>query len=358
MKEANNQNLFADPSELEKPVEIPDTKQNDLLASVPGYNPGSTTDDSVIEVRFCTSGRLSAPPVLKFRDYTLLASQIIAEYREVLDPDAEDEHYHPIIEKVLNAMVVDDFDCGLLHIEEVKEVLLNIHGKWWGNNLTNFRYLINPAIKDEKKLMASENISVADIPLSAIEVVPLDNEVKEPINIDVHGTIVKFVYPRIRNVGIVDSMVKLKFAVEEQQFYKLKEILKYNRKHEDNPEMKISVDLKEAQAYDEYLAERARWRIIYSNAQLICGINDDIFSTFDDRVKAITEDKRLLAKHWEAYWDFLQGKGKFGIKDEAEFYSDILNQKVRRPFLFRAITLMPWDSVVSDRDGSVKIHFG
>jgi hypothetical protein len=235
---------------------------------------------------------------------------------------------------------------------------LNVHGKWWGNNLTNFRYLINPDIEDESKLTSPENISIADIPLSAIEIVPLASEIKEPININVHGTVVKFVYPRIRNVGIVDSLMKSKFAVDEQRFFKLKEILKHNRKHDNNPESKIPVDILESQAHDDYLAERARWRIIYSNAQLICGIDDDVFSTFEDRVKAITEDKRLLARHWEAYWDFIQGKGKFGVKNEAEFYSDILNQKVRRPFLFRTITFMPWDSVVSDGDGSVKIHFG
>jgi hypothetical protein len=51
------------------------------------------------------------------------ASQAISEM-----PTATD--HLRLVTKILNTMVVEeDFDCGLLHIEEAKEVLMNVHGK-------------------------------------------------------------------------------------------------------------------------------------------------------------------------------------------------------------------------------------
>jgi len=361
MKEITNQDLFVDPAELIKQVEAEKSsavEKDNLLAKVDNQELGTVDDGATVEVKFCTGGRLSAPPILHFRDYTLQASQVMAEYQGQIDSDEDDVSYYPMFERVLNAMVVEDFDCGQLHIEEAKEVLLNVYGKWWGRSLNNFRYLINPDIEDEAKLTAAENISIADIPLSSLNVIPLASEIKEPINITVHGITVRFVYPRIRNIGIADKVLKIKFAVEEQKFFKIKELIKFNKKHEDDPENKILVDLAEAQAYEDYVLERERWRIIYNNAQLICGIDNEVLSTFEDRVKALVEDKRLLAKHWEIYWKFIEGKGKFGVENKAEFFSDVLNQKVTRPFLIRAFNFMPWDSMVSDGDESSKICFG
>jgi hypothetical protein len=345
MKEANNANLFADPAEMERKTE---------LAAVlpPGVLPGKGdfAMEPAVEVRFCTGGRLSAPPVLHFRDYSMLASQELAEL-----PAAKD--HLPIIVRILNSMVVEDFDCGLLHMEEAKEVLLNVYGKWWGNHLTGFRYLINPDIEDRDKLLAKENISVADIPLDALEVVPLAPEIKEPVNIKVHGIVVKFIYPRIRNSGIVDDLLKVKFAVQEQQFHKLKQILEYNSKQAD-PEMKKEVNIQEAEEYETYLAERAKWRLIYMRAQEICGVDDTVLETMDARIEALTENTKISVRHWQLFTGFLEGKGKFGLKNEAEFYSDVLNQKVRRPFLFYTWNLIP--SSTLERPGNVddSVSFG
>ena len=345
MKEANNQNLFADPSDLDDKTEL-------AAAMPPNVETGKkvSIDEPTVEVRFCTGGRLSAPPILHFHDYSMLASQELSEIPASLD------HLDPIT-RILNSMVVEDFDCGLLHVEEAKEILLNVYGKWWGNKLTGFRYFINPDIEDYEKLISKENISEADIPLSALEIVPLDKEIKEPINILVNGITVKFIYPRIRNAGIVESMLKEKFAIEEQQFHKIRQIIEYNSKQTDPEQMK-EVNIQEQEAYREYLAERAKWRLIYLRAQEVCGINNEIFETFDDRVKALTENTKITVRHWQLFTDFLQGKGKFGLKDEAEFYSDIIGQKVRRPFQFYTYYLIP--SSAMERPGNVddSISFG
>jgi hypothetical protein len=343
--EVNNKTLFADPTDLEKKPE--------LTAILPSTTPSgkeNTIDEPTVEVKFCTGGRLSAPPILHFRDYSMLASQELADL-----PAAKD--HLPVIIRILNSMVVEDFDCGLLHLEEAKEALINVYGKWWGNHLTGFRYLLNPDLEEKDELLAKENISIADIPLSALEVTPLDPEVKEPICIRVHKVTVKFIYPRIRNSGIVEDLLKTKFAVQEQQFHKLKQVLDYNSKQSD-PSNKKEIDLKEAEDYEEYLAERAKWRLIFMRAQEICGIDDDVLETMDDRITALTKNTKISVRHWQQYTEFLEGKGKFGLKNEAEFYSDILNQKVKRPFLFYTWSFIPSSTMERPGDVDDSISFG
>jgi hypothetical protein len=350
MKEANNQNLFG--------TSNPQAKGNDMT-SMDVVSPVKVSvkpyleDESIVEVKLCTGGRLSAPAVLHFRDYNMQASQAISEM-----PTATD--HLSLVTKILNAMVVEeDFDCGLLHIEEAKEVLMNVHGKWWGSTISGFRYLINPDIKDEEQLFSKENISEADIPLAAIEVKPLDHEIKEPINITVHGVTVGFVYPRIQNVGIIESSLKMRYAEEEQRFFKLKQTLEFNSKQKD-PSTKFDVNVAEAEEYQKYLADRGEWRTVLMRAQEIVRVNDDIFNSgnLDERVNAVQNDKRITTRHWIKWAEFLEGKGKFGVKNDVEFYSDILNQKVRRPFRFHTYSFIPNKLVEREGDESSSISFG
>jgi hypothetical protein len=350
MKEANNQNLFGASSQLSKQADA----QSLTIASpvIMAVKP-CLEDASVVEVKFCTGGRLSAPPTLHFRDYNMQASQAISEM-----PTSTD--HLRLVTKILNAMVVEEnFDCGLLHIEEAKEILMNVHGKWWGSTISGFRYLLNPDIEDGDKLFAKENISEADIPLSAIEVEPLASEIREPINITVHGITVGFVYPRIQNVGIIEDALKIKYAEEEQKFFKLKQTLEFNTRQPD-PSTKLDINVSEAEAYQKYLAERAEWRTVLMRAQEIVKINDDIFNSgsLDERINAIQNDKRITTRHWIKWSEFLEGKGKFGVKDEVEFYSDVLNQKVHRPFRFYTYTFIPNKLVEREGDESSSISFG
>jgi hypothetical protein len=348
MKEANNQNLFGSPDSPVQKNEKSSITVSPVKSPVKPY----LEDDSILEVKLCTGGRLSAPPVLHFRDYNMQASQAISEM-----PVAKD--HLSLVTKILNAMVVEDFDCGLLHIEEAKEVLMNVHGKWWGNTISGFRYLLNPDIEDEEKLFAKENISEADIPISAIEVEPLAPEIREPVNVTVHGVTVGFVYPRIQNVGIIEDLLKIKYAEEEQRFFKLKQILEFNSR-QTNPTEKLDVNILEAEEYQKYLAERAEWRTVLMRAQEIVKVNDDIFSSgsLDERINAIQNDKRITTRHWIRWSEFLGGKGKFGVRDEVEFTSDILGQRVRRPFRFYTYTFIPNKLVEREGDESSSISFG
>jgi hypothetical protein len=349
MKEANNQNLFGKPDQPVKEVEVTPAIVSPIKIPIKPY----LEDDSILEVKFCTGGRLSAPPVLHFRDYSMQASQAISEM-----PMATD--HLRLVTKILNAMIVEDsFDCGLLHVEEAKEILMNVHGKWWGNTISGFKYLLNPDIEDEEKLFAKENISEADIPISAIEVEPLAPEIREPINITVHGITVGFVYPRIQNVGIIEDLIKIKYAEEEQRFFKLKQILEFNSKQTD-PTKKLDVNVSEAEEYQKYLAERAEWRTVLMRAQEIVKVNDDIFNSgsLDERINAIQNDKRITSRHWIKWSEFLEGKGKFGVKNEVEFTSDILGRKVRRPFRFHTYSFIPNKSLEREGDESSSISFG
>jgi hypothetical protein len=298
-------------------------------------------DESVCEVKFCTGGRLSAPAVLHFYDYNMVSAQLIAEL------SVQDNHL-PTIVKILNSMVVEDFDCGKLHIEEVKEVLLNVHAKWWGQFLEGFAYFLNPGLTDMDALMAKENISYADIPLANLVITPLPEKIVEPINIKSGGGEINFLFSRAQNSGIVEEYMKVKFADQEQQFFKIKQLVKAKKTDE--------VTVADLRAYQEYLSERAAWQLLYTRAQTLCGINHELLETFEDRVEALRTNKKISIRHWEKYNEFLANEGKFGLQDEAEFYSDILEQKVRRPFRFRTFTLIP--QVDRKRDGEDEVSFG
>lgn len=347
MREANNQNLFALPQKAGADAGEKAAAGGD---SMPRRD--ELGDDTSVEVRFCTGGRLSAPPVLHFHDYSMMASQALAEL-----PSAED--HLPIIVRVLNSMVVEDFDCGLLHVEEAKEALLNVYAKWWGPTLTGFRYLLDPDIKDEAKLAAKENISVADIPIASIAagIKPLGEGIREPINIRSHGVTARFVYPRIRNSGVTAELLKEKFADEEQRFARTRQALEFNARQDDPAKMK-DVDPSERDAFEAYRRERDKWRMIYTRAQEICGVDGESFGAFDARVDAILNDARVGVRHWRMYADFLEGDGSFGVKDEATFYSDVLGKEVVRPFRFYTWSFIPSDSVERARDVDDSISFG
>ena len=332
------------------------TKKPELTAAIPKevreFSPSAVEDDTICEVRFCTGGRLSAPPVLHFHDYTMRASQAIAELPNTTD------HLGLVID-ILNSMVVEDFDCGLLHLEEAKEVLLNVHVKWWGPNLQGYRYLLDDTISDREKLFAKENISTADIPIANIgkRIKPLDSDIKEPINITVNGVTVKFIYPRIRNSVIVSNLLKKEFADEEQKFFKIAQTVKWNENQTD-PDKRKPISLEDSEAYRDYLSRKAEKDILYTRAQLICGVNDEVFSTFEDRVQAMSENFGISIKHWILFNDFLSNKGNFGIQDKVEFYSDILGKNIERSFPFRTYNLIPNVSVESVRTEQSSVSFG
>lgn len=328
----------------------------DLTAKIPqevkDLSPNKVQDDTVCEVRFCTGGRLSAPPVLHFHDYTMQASQAIAEI-----PHAS-EHL-PLIVDILNSMVVEDFDCGLLHLEEAKEVLLNVHVKWWGANLSGYRYLLDDSITDKEKLFAKENISIAEIPIANIgkRIKPLAPEIKEPINIKANGVYVKFIYPRIRNSAIVSDLLKKEFADEEQRFFKTAQIVKWNEQQKD-PELRKEISIEEAELYRDYLARKAAKDLIYTRAQLICEVNGRPLNTFEERVDALENDPDISVKHWMLYENFLKNEGDFGVQDEVEFYSEVLGKNIVRSFPFRSYNFFPNVSVESIRSEQSEISFG
>jgi len=340
LDQINSDTLFGD----KKKESAAETKKKNVLAvknSSPAGEKKAVADESVCEVRFCTSGRLSAPPILHFYDYNMVSAQLISEL-----PSNED--HLPTIIQILNSMVVEDFDCGQLHIEEIKEVLLNVHAKWWGPALQDFAYFLDDKIEDPDKLIARENIGLADIPIANLTIVPLGEGITEPINIKSNGVTVSFCYPRAVNSGVVEELIKEKFAEEEQKFFKTKQLVDAKKLDE--------VSVAELKAYKNYLADRARWKLLYTRALTLCAVDGVELKTINDRVKALIENKKISVSHWAKYNNFLSGKGAFGLRDEAEFYSDVLNQKVKRGFQFRTYTLIP--QVDGERYEQDEVSFG
>lgn len=319
-----------------------------LVAKIPESTKDSITTDSVCEVKFCTGGRLSAPPILHFYDYNMAASQKIAEL-----PASEDKHY--VVAQILNSMVVEDFDCRLLHIEEIKEVLLNIHAKWWGPTLEGFRYFVNLDEPDPDKFVSPENISTASLPISALRIIPLADGIQEPIHIPSRGITLHMIYPRAQNIQVTKDYLDTKFAVEEQKFSQIKQDLAFNARMSD-PKAFRPIDLLLEREYEDYVNLRNEERILVNRAQSLCGVDDRIFATLEERIEELRTNKMISVIHWDMYNKFLDGKGKFGLQDKVDFYSEVLDQKVTRPFQFFTYNLIP--SVDGARNESDAITFG
>lgn len=300
--------------------------------------------ESVCEVKLCTSGRLSAPPILHFYDYNMAASQVIAEL-------ANSEETLPVIARVLNTMVLEEFDCRQLHKEEIREILLNIHAKWWGPTLEGYSYFLNPELDIDKKY-SKENISTASLPISNLVIKPLSEKILEPINIPSRGITLRMVYPRAQNYEVTQMWLKTKFALEEQKFFQLRKDLDHNSKYED----KVLIDLVLQEEYENFLITKANERLLVSRAQCICGVDDRALRTLEERVEELRNNKQISVDHWDQYNRFLEEEGAFGLQDEVEFYSEILDQKVTRPFRFLTYNFIP--QVDAPRDESNPITFG
>jgi hypothetical protein len=270
----------------------------------------------------------------------MVSAQLISELPST-------EKHLPLIIKILNSMIVDDFDCGLLHVEEIKEVLLNVHAKWWGPTLQGFPYFLNPELQGDE-LIQKENISYADLSIANLVIDPLPQNISEPINITHNGTTVQFIYPRAQNGSVADESMKIKFAEQEQHFFKIKQLVKAKKTEE--------VPVADLEAYQAYLAERADWKLLLMRAQYISGVNGKPLETLEEQVEALRTDKRIGMMHFELYNKFLGDKGAFGLQDNVEFYSDILGEKVKRPFRLRTYSFIP--SMDSKWDDEDKISFG
>lgn len=263
-----------------------------------------------IPVKFCTKGKLSAPPVLHFRDYNM---------EEAIELSAiTDENYLSRLVIVLNQMVHEDFDCSQLHLEELKEVLLNIHLNFWGSTLRDF-----PGLSPEKKREHK------DVPIKNIQVDSLDKKFKEPITItDSIGNKIQVRLPRVSDNLEVQEYVNTHFALEEKDFAMVKLQIERGGLKDLS---KIS-DPEKVKEYMEFLEIKAKTYNLAHRMNRVLQFNDETPLTLEEKLAYAS---RIQLSVWASLRRQVIEKYTFGVNSEV----NIDGQAWR--FQFRTVAFLP-----------------
>lgn len=289
--------------------EVPSKPENEVPM---GYAP----------VKLSTRGKLSSSMTLHFRDYTLEETSELSSIRE--------ENYLERLVTILNRMVHENFDCGQLHIEEMKEVLLTIHANFWSPVLRDMAYKIDPDGEEKK-----ENYARADVEIAKIQIDELPEEFKEPITIQSNsGMKMKFRLPRVSDVFVTNKYLDEKYGVQEQKFAKAKLFVESQRgttfdvEKFSNPQMLLEyMDFLEKKN-SEYNIVNRLLRLIEFDGQKLSSLDEKLSHRNDIDMTVWTDLNWVMEKY------------RFGVNPEVKF-TDPNGNSIARRFQFRSLDFIP-----------------
>lgn len=296
-----------------------------------------------VAVKLDSLGKLSAPGTLHFRNYSMEEAVELAT--------TDEESFIETMIGCLNQMVWEDFDCGQLHESELEEVLLTIYAAFWGKELEGFQYYVDDSLEGER-LTDRENISVAAIPIRNIETKPIIDEFKEPISLTIKGKQVRFSLPRIQGAVVAKRYADALFAAEERELSDVKVKYEFNQRVGENGNQ-YDIDPALIAQYEDLLKRKQRAFLKAHQAQLLVGIDDERFESFEQQIAAMP---RVGYDFWQKYNSVVSKKLNFGVDSEVEFTCSKTGKPITRRFQFRFVDFIP---PVDDADDSeVDIRFG
>lgn len=288
-----------------------------------------------IEVKLSSVGKLSTPSILHVRNYTF------EEALELSDMNSQNEK--EIIINVLNQLIFEDFDAGLLHEQEAIEILLQIFATWWGTRLEGFKYYVNEDLSKDL-IDKPENISIAEIPIKNIKTIELKKEVMEPISITApNGKSIKCILPRMQTSLIAKKFVDKKYVMEENRFSELKNAMSSNK----------PFDSEEYQEYLDYLKERGKDYLRVYQAQLLHSVDGVEIEDLSEAIDLLSEIDLTL---WKEYNNIVEKYFDFGVSPTVKFDCTINHKPITRRFQFRLLDFLP--TVESKDNSGYSFSFG
>lgn len=314
MEEMINQNdIFVEAKKAEKII-----KQE---RSVPlGYVP----------VMFSSGDKLG-PNVLHFRNYSMEELFELASVKQELQ-------FKTLVYKALNNMVFEDFDCGKLHYENIKEIVFTIYKNFWGTVLYNRPYFIDLEKTDKKN-----NVAYTDINLNFLKTIDINEKFKNKIALTdkISNKKIVFQLPKIEHMFLAEDAVKIKYSEKEKEFYDIKNLMDLKDKllleKEIEAAKSIEIDSSRKEDYDNLLKEKSKDYFKIIQAQLIYSVDGKVLEDIDEKLNAYKSD--IDANAWIEYKDIVEKYGKFGINPDYEFILD--GKKLLRRFSFRPTIFIP-----------------
>ena len=294
-----------------------------------------------IEIKLDSLGKLSAPTILHFRNYNMSEVLKLTTARSI-------DQYETIIE-CLNEMcwehTTDNFDCGSLVEQEVKEILLTIYGTWINSKIMGLEYYVDLNPKDID-IDDSSNIKKMDFPVKDLKTNPLPEKFLEPINVEIDSTIVKFRLARFNDFIFTNSYLKEKYFKEERRFSDMESNLKEDEE----------IDYTEYKAYKKYLKKREEDFYNILIMQIVTQYNDIVLDTIEKK----TEYYKIISfDFWKTMQDWLKDF-TFGIDPNLTFKPLLDNgqegTEITRMFRLPLELFLPNNK--SERLGRAKISFG
>ncbi len=289
-----------------------------------------------IEVKLDSLGKLDAPSILHFRNYSM---EEILELSPVI---GNENKYLECLVKCLNKMVYEKFDCSLLHVNEMEEVMMYIFSTFWSRELEGHPYYKDESLPEDK-INKKENILFTNIIISELGTKTLPKDFKEPIKININDDIVKFKLPRIKDTLIAKEYVNRKYFDEERELSDIKSAI----------EKKEKVSYEDKEKYDILQENKGKDFLKVYSASYLYGRNKKIFKSIDEKIE---EFPNIPFKYWQEYEKLVREKCIFGIEQDYKFFSTEMKQEVTRRFRFQSMDFIP--TMESKNDSNVVISFG
>jgi hypothetical protein len=316
----------------------------DLVSAV---MPNGLIPPNYHEVRLTGSmGRLQAPSLLHFRNFTVQESLLLAQISQKEDPS--------IIVQLLNACIWpgDNFDCGLLHREDAIEIMINLYGTWWGSVIEGFYY----AVDETQEMGTGTNRSIAEIPVNSIHIKSLPDDVRDPTRLTDPDTgyKVEFIQPCLIFNKIIKDWLDTKYMDQEIKFNDYKWILRENEKRDTAGRSDlIRFNIALAEQYEAYEYERLTETLRVRRALLVKSINGQNLMTLEAKLQSL---QSIPLTMWEDYDKISEEKFDFGVDSEVEFICSIKHVPIKRRFSFRLMDFVP--SVDGRRVSAYSVSFG
>ena len=283
-----------------------------------------------IPVKFA-SGDKFGPAVLHFRNYTM--DELLH-----LGAATNETVLHDLVEKVLNRMVFEDFDCSNLPPSNITQILMTIYANFWGNVLYNMEFFIDE--NDPEK-----GTDKVDIQIGKIKGLELDKKFKVPFSIldPVTEYKVKFDITRVKHLFFTERYVKEYFKEQEESFEMLKHKLALRERLENSKDelqreqaKDILIPEEEMAKYNELQKEESMMYMRILQCQLIDSVNGKKLETIEEKLDAFKNSVDIST--WKEYKETMD-KYPFGIDSKYSFiYND---EKITRRFSFRFMDFIP-----------------
>jgi len=275
-----------------------------------------------LPVKLDSLGKLSAPKILHFRNYSM---------EEVLELSAiKEENYIEALVKCLNNMIYEkDFDCADLHEKELEIVMMSIYNCFWSKQLQGHTYYLDDTLEDLELKNNEKNVGIAILNISDIKTSTIIKEFKEPIKIEIDGKVVKFLLPRIKDIIIAKEFVNKKYFEIERELSDVKSAIE---------KKSSSVSFENAQKFDKMQTNKSLDLLKVCQASIIYGIDNVIFNTLEEKIKVFPD---ISLNYWQEYQKVVDEKLNFGINPEVTFFSTELGKQITRRFSFQSMDFIP-----------------